>query len=264
MGSSTEETTRDLESVPSEEIPLARSSMAMEHPQHAVNIGRSFAVGKYPVTRGEFAVFVQETGYSIHGSCTLFANHTYKEQAEAGWQNPGFTQTDGDPVVCVNWLDARAYLTWLNGKLRGGASIKSDGPYRMPSEAQWEYAARAGTRTQRWWGNSIGAGNADCDGCGSQWDKKRTAPVGSFQISPFGLSDMLGNAWHWTEDCWNESYAGAPGDGSAWTTGKCELRTIRGGGWPNLAWILRSADRSRADPNRRANYLGFRVAKAPP
>ena len=270
MGSSAADTARDLEAIEPyddaqhSEARFAESYLAFERPQHQVSIGRSFALGKYRVTRGEFAAFVRETGYTAVVGCTLWINHRYPVHPNAGWQNPGYTQTDLDPVVCVSWYDAKAYIAWLNGKLHDRLPADGDGPYRLPSEAEWEYAARAGTRTARWWGDAIGSSNADCDGCGSRWDKKQTAPAGSFQTNPFGLSDVLGNASEWTEDCWNETYSGAPQDGSAWTTGMCELRVRRGGDWANLPWLLRSADRTRGKPNDGTNYIGFRVAKTLP
>jgi formylglycine-generating enzyme required for sulfatase activity len=265
MGSSAAETARDLDStMPRDDIPIVRGYLAMEHPQHAVNIGRSVALGKYHVTREEFAAFVRDTGYSIRGGCTLFANHRYEQRADAGWQNPGFTQTDRDPVVCVSWQDAKAYVAWLNEKLRGQRPMRDDGPYRLPSEAEWEYAARAGTRTARWWGDAVGSGRANCDGCGSRWDKKQPAPVGSFEPNPFGLFDMLGNASEWTEDCWNESYLGAPADGSAWASGTCESHVLRGSNWTNLPWVLRSANRTSNFSGKRTNYIGFRVARTLP
>jgi formylglycine-generating enzyme required for sulfatase activity len=265
MGSSDEETARDVEAVsPSIESKFAQGYMLHEHPQHQVNIDRPFALGKYHVTRGEFAVFIRETGYSTEGGCTLYADLDYRMRPEAGWQNPGFTQTDRDPVVCVSWQDAKAYIAWLNGKLYGRAAADSDGPYRLPSEAEWEYAARAGTRTARWWGDAIGSGNADCDGCGSRWDKQQPAPAGSFQANAFGLSDVLSSARQWNEDCWNEGYARAPQDGIAWITGKCELRVMRGGDWTIHPWILRSANRTRQKPSSRNNAIGFRVARTLP
>jgi formylglycine-generating enzyme required for sulfatase activity len=265
MGSSTAESARDLEAVvPNREVSFAEKSITFELPQHPVSINRSFALGRYRVTRGEFAAFVRETGYSIDGGCTLWIDHTYPVRPDAGWQNPGFAQTDRDPVVCVSWQDTKAYVAWVNGKLHGRTPAGGDGPYRLPSEAEWEYAARAGTRTARWWGDSIGAGNADCDGCGSGWDKKQPAPAGSFPANAFGLSDVLGSVWELNEDCWNETYLGAPNDGSAWTTGKCERRVMRGGAWANHPWVLRSALRSRTSANERANYIGFRVARSIP
>jgi formylglycine-generating enzyme required for sulfatase activity len=265
MGSSAEEAARDLEYVvPKGEIKGAREDMSLEHPQHEVSFSRAFAVGKYPVTRGEFATFVHETGYSVENGCTVWIDHTYPLRQDAGWQNPGFSQTDRDPVVCVNRQDIKAYLAWLNGKLLGRLPSEGDGPYRLPSEAEWEYAARAGTRTARWWGGPIGYDNANCDGCGSRWDKKQTAPAGSFRANPFGLADVLGNVWESTEDCWNETYIGAPEDGRAWTTGECDLRVMRGGDWANHPWVLRSANRSRERLTDRTNYIGFRVARKLP
>jgi len=272
MGSSNVDTARDLEDAPHDVLHqitgLASVHMARESPEHSVSISLSFALGKYPVMRAEFAAFVRETGYSVPGECAVWKNHEFTYPPEAEWKNPGFPQTDRDPVVCVSWQDANAYITWLNKKLRRGslASMDADGPYRLPSESEWEYAARAGTRTARWWGDSIGLSNADCDGCGSRWDKKQTAPAGSFHRNPFGLYDMLGNAWQWVEDCWNENYLGAVGDGSPWISGECEQRVIRGGGWSNEPWLLRSAERSHTSPDytKRANYIGFRVARTLP
>jgi formylglycine-generating enzyme required for sulfatase activity len=137
MGSSDEETARELEAVaPSNERIYAQRYMSQERPQHPVSINRSFALGKYRVTRGEFAAFVRETGYSTRGGCTLYADLTYRMRPEAGWQNPGFTQTDLDPVVCVSWHDAKAYIVWLNGKLHDRTVLGGDGPYRLPSEAE--------------------------------------------------------------------------------------------------------------------------------
>jgi formylglycine-generating enzyme required for sulfatase activity len=268
MGSSEADTKRVLEILILEPFPyggeMNKRSLLNEQPQHSVAIPRAFGMGKYPVTRGEFTAFIQETGYLISGGCTLFVNHRYPRRADAGWGHPGFLQTDRDPVVCVNWSDAQAYVAWLNGRLRGQMPSTGSGPYRLPSEAEWEYAARAGTHTLRWWGDSIGSGNAVCDGCGSRWDGKQTAPVDSFHPNPFGLSDMLGNVWEWTEDCWNANYQGAPVDGSAWTTGKsCGMRVMRGGDFSNRPWVLRPAERTYPypDADMRANYIGFRIAK---
>jgi len=267
MGSSAQESARDIEVVPpfngvsGKERPFVKQWFEFEHPQHFVKIDRPFAMSMYRVTRGEFSAFVRETGYSTAGGCVLWIDHKYPVRPDAGWQNPGFAQTDQDPVVCVSWQDTKAYLAWLNSKALGRMPMGAEGPYRLPSEAEWEYAARAGTQTARWWGDSIGSGNADCDGCGSQWDKKQTAPSGSFQINPFGLADVLGNAWEWTEDCWNETHSGAPNNGSASTTGNCISRVMKGGDWSSLPWILRSASRSKERQDIRSNYIGFRIAK---
>jgi formylglycine-generating enzyme required for sulfatase activity len=166
-------------------------------------------------------------------------------------------------VVCVSWADAQAYVAWLNRKVPGKISAADGGPHRLPSEAEWEYAARADTHTVRWWGDVIGSGNADCEGCGSQWDDRQPAPVGSFSPNPFGLFEILGSAWQWTEDCWNKTYDGAPVDGTTWMAGSwCqEVHAIRGGSFASRAWVLRSAERTFPSSKEGANFIGFRVAK---
>jgi formylglycine-generating enzyme required for sulfatase activity len=263
MGSSAADTKRILETFPPDEGVANRRSLLSEQPQHSVTIPRAFGMGQYPVTRAEFAAFVRETGYLVNGGCALFANR-FLSRADAGWMNPGFSQTDRDPVVCVNWHDAQAYVTWLNGRLRGQVPSIDDGPYRLPSEAEWEYAARGGTQTLRWWGDAIGSGNAVCDGCGTRWDSKQPAPVDSFRLNPFGLG-ILGNTFEWTEDCWHPNYEGAPADGSAWTTGKwCGVRVMRGGSFGSRPWLVRPAERIDPDAKHRTSLDGFRVAKKLP
>jgi len=266
MGSSDADIRRDAAAaVPFNEAEFAKMHyMVFERPQHPVDIPRSFAVGRYLVTRQEFSAFVDATGYSVEPGCTLWVNHKYPVDPEATWKRPGFRQTDRDPVVCVSWRDAKAYIGWLNSKSGTGTKASDGGPYHLPTEAEWEYAARAGTQTARWWSDSIGSSDANCDGCGSRWDRKQTSPVGSFGINPFGLADVLGNVWEWTEDCWNESHAGAPEDGSARTDSDCDLRVMRGGSWNSHPWVLRSAMRSNNEIGARRNYLGFRVARTVP
>ncbi|MDR3437902.1 formylglycine-generating enzyme family protein [Telmatospirillum sp.] len=229
-----------------------------EGPQHAVSVP-AIAVGRYDVTVQEFATFVKATGYD-GGACDW--------PSGTSWRSSGFIPAD--PVVCVSWHDANAYIDWLNARVHGlpSGSTGLKGPYRLPTEAEWEYAARAGTRTSRWWGDGIGTGNANCNGCGSRWDDKQLSPVGSFPPNPFGLYDMLGNVWQWTEDCWNENYEGAPADGRAWTSGDCGKRVLRGGSWSNLPTFLRSAARNRDSADNRsfdfASYAGFRVVRELP
>jgi formylglycine-generating enzyme required for sulfatase activity len=143
----------------------------------------------------------------------------------------------------------------------GVASNKTRKPYRLLSEAEYEYAARAESQTRYPWGSEIGKGNANCHVCGSQWDGKQTAPVGSFVPNQFGLYDMVGNVWEWTEDCWHDNYNGASSGGSAWTTGDCIKRVIRGGYWDNFPEILRSACRSSDLPASRLFSRGFRVGR---
>ena len=268
MGSSKDDIERDLKEVPPIDktamIPFltlgAADYMARETPQHPVHIDQPFGLGKYPVTVGEFTAFVEETGYESGGDCIFYVpgKHTYRTIAGSGWQNPGFDQSDRDPVVCVNFHDAEAYVAWLNSKIN---SKKDATPYQLPSEAEWEYAARAGTQTAYWWSDTIGLNNAVCGRCGSRWDGKKTAPVGSFSANLFGLYDMNGNVWEWTMDCQQNGYAGAPSDGSAWLDGKCEARDIRGGSWYGEPWTLQSAGRAISQVDNKTNHMGFRVAR---
>ncbi len=155
------------------------------------------------------------------------------------------------PLIYVSWHDAQDYVAWL--------SKRTGKTYRLLSEAEWEYAAQAGTgREAR---VTSGAGEANCRGCGSRWDGKQTAPVGSFPANGFGLHDMLGNVWKWTQDCWNKSHAVAPADGSARTDGDRSRRVLRGGSWYYLPEYTRSAFRGWNTADDRFGFLGFRVAR---
>jgi formylglycine-generating enzyme required for sulfatase activity len=236
-----------------------------EGPCHEVTV-KAFAIGKYPVTSAEFLAFLKDSGYQ-----PVPCNPTLG----MGWQSPGGGRAsppyDGDlprwPAVCLNWQDANAYTAWLNEQARKErpASARASGPYRLPTEAEWEYAARAGTTTARWWGDDIGVAHANCNGCGSEWDNRLYAEVDSFAPNPFGLYGMLGNAWEWTEDCWHQSYDGAPTDGSAWVAPDCGEHVIRGGSWHNLPVFVRSAARARSGrdtgDNDYSGLAGFRVAR---
>ena len=237
--------------------------------RHEVRIGYRFAVSVTEVTRGEYKRFVLTTGHAAGNFCVYYKAHEWGIGSGLNWRNPGFGQTDSHPVVCVNWNDAKAYVRWLSG-LTGEA-------YRLLSESEWEYVARAGTATSRYWGESasdqcryangadktsgdFGFGRASCnDG------HARTAPVGSFVPNKFGLYDVYGNVWEWVEDCWNDSYDGAPSDGSAWESGNCGDRVVRGGSWYDKSMYLHSANRRREwgpfDTGSRDNYVGFRVAR---
>ena len=235
-------------------------SVSDEAPQHRVTL-RSFALGKYDVTRAEYAVFVRETGYPPGDGCGK-DSFKWNKQPDLNWQNPGFTQTDLDPVVCVSWNDARAYVSWLNSKLRGGMSIQSDGPYRLPTEAEWEYAARAGTTTRFWWGDDENGASDhawfknDSDG--------HSHPVGLKPANAFGLCDMVGDVWQWTEDCYADSYATAPTEGSAAESPNGCMRVDRGSCWLYPTWLLRSATRERNPADFRDVIMGFRVARTLP
>ena len=151
------------------------------------------------------------------------------------------------------WDDAQQYVAWF--------SEMTGKPYRLLTEAEWEYAARAGSTTAYSWGDEIGAGNANCDGCGSGWDNSKTAPVGSFNPNAFGLYDMAGNVWRWVQDCYHGDYTGAPTDGSAWTSGDCSRRVIRGGSWSGIPQVLRSAYRVSYVSVVRTGNLGFRIGR---
>ena len=224
-----------------------------EGPRHRVTIEQPFAVGKYEVTRGEYAQFVLDTGHSTTPSCRIYEGEgEWNERSGHNWQNPGYRQTERDPVVCVSWDDAQEYVLWL--------SKKTGKAYRLLSEAEWEYVARAGTTTRYTWGDEIGQNRAHCDGCGGWWDSKRTSPVGSFVPNGFGLHDVHGNVWEWVADCWNRSYEGARTDGSAWESVACKLRVVRGGSWNSSPALLRSADRFGLASDSRYSIDGFRVA----
>ena len=242
-----------------------------EGPQHRVTIAKPFAVGKYEVTRGEFARFVEATGHATRGSCSTYEGGVRKDRSDRNWRNPGFAQSERDPVACVNWHDARAYVSWL--------SNKAGKPYRLPSESEWEYAARAGTTTARYWAASASAQCSYANGADSSFkDRNRdweweiapcrdgiahTAPVGSFAANRFGFHDLLGNVWEWTEDCWHETYEGAPSDDRAWTADSdCSKRVLRSGSWFNGPDILRVAFRTMFSTGNRNDGVGFRVARA--
>lgn len=224
-------------------------------PQHKVTIARPFYLGKHPVTRGAFAAFAQATGL-----------------AAQGWRKPGFAQTDEHPVVNVSHADAEAYAAWL--------SRETGKDYRLPSEAEWEYAARAGTTTARFWGDgraeacryanvadeTLRKANKDKPdaqryfGCDDGF--ANTSPVGSFQPNSFGLYDMLGNVWEWLADHWHENYDNAPDDGSAWTTpGSAARRVLRGGAWDYYPRNLRAGYRNPLEPGLRLIDVGFRLAR---
>ena len=153
----------------------------------------------------------------------------------------------------MTWNDAQRYVAWL-AKVTGK-------PYRLLGEAEYEYAARAGTQTAYPWGDDIGKGNANCDGCGSQWDNDQTAPVGSFAANEFGLYDMVGNVWEWVQDCYHSNYNGAPADGSAWTAGDCSRHVVRGGSWSTIHRPSVRQTATGPPPDDRNHGLGFRVAR---
>ena len=247
-----------------------------ERPQHRVSVGR-FALGRYEVTRAEYEAFVSATGHSDGSRCVTDdgrGNWEWRGRNGASWRDPRFPQGDDHPVVCVSWEDVQSYVRWL--------SRKTGESYRLPSEAEWEYAARAGTGTRRYWGDSPSGQCGRANGADASLRRQyrrvqgldfdhvmscddgmaHTAPAGSYEANVFGLFDVLGNVWEWTEDCWHENYARAPSDGSAWTRGgECGRRVLRGGSWDDYPRLLRSADRRRSTTGRRSGYAGFRVSR---
>ncbi len=241
-----------------------------EGPQHSVTIGGPFAIGSKEVSRGEFRAFVDDTGYEVEGGCFTEDNSEWEFRPEHNWRNPGYHQDDSHPVVCVGWEDAAEYVEWL--KVRVSTS------YILPSEAEWEYAARAGTQARRYWGDDL-ANNLTCDFANANdiFSEKangfpipsfpcvdgyaRTAPVGSYIANPFGLYDMLGNAWEFTYDCWHDSYQGASNDRDPRLDGECTLRVSRGSSWVLDPNNVRAAIRTGVRTNYRNDNQGFRVAK---
>ncbi len=230
-----------------------------EGPQHVVMIPQPFAVGKFHVTRDQFAAFVREAGYAASSGCALMPRPS---TPDGSWLNPGFKQEGSHPVVCLSWDDTKAYVSWL--------ANKTGRLYRLPSEAEFEYAARGrrlpGSYPRFWFGDS----ESDLCKHANFFDQKAgvssacndgyvfTSPVGSYRPNAFGLYDMAGNAWQWMEDCWHVNYNSAPADGSAWTTAcSGRGRVVRGGAWYLNPVVMRAASRSwffRA-------YYGFRVAR---
>ena len=204
-----------------------------ESPQHEVMIARPFAVSKFAVTFADWDACVSVGGCPEVSDSDMGRGHK--------------------PAINTTWDDARQYAAWF--------SRMTGKPYRLLTETEWEYAARAGSTTAFYWGDTIGRGNANCDGCGGGWDNQQTSPAGSFKPNSFGLYDMAGNVWQWVEDCYHADYNGAPTDGSAWIAGDCTRRINRGGSWYSFSRPLRSAARVRGFPGNRDYGLGFRIGR---
>jgi formylglycine-generating enzyme required for sulfatase activity len=247
-----------------------------EGPVHAVSVYRPFALSRCEITVGQFKRFVSETGYKTDAErgdgCYVLneAADDFEQKKGTNWRSPNFTQTDDHPVVCVSWQDAKAFTRWL--------SAVTGAVYRLPTEAEWEYAARTTTASElsRYWGgepNGCAYANgvdqalkevfsfvttiADCND-GAVF----TQLAGSYQRNAFGLSDMLGNALELVEDCYKDNYEGVAIDGSAKQEAECAFRVLRGGGWLNLPNDVRSAIRSRLNPDGANFNTGFRIARA--
>jgi formylglycine-generating enzyme required for sulfatase activity len=202
-----------------------------EKPLHHVEI-RSFAIGKFPITVRQWK------------QCVAADACTYQT-----------TGKDDAPVTNVSWSDAQQFVEWLSRVTRK--------QYRLPSEAEWEYAARGGTQTKWWWGNQLQLEMANCKGCNEAYDATEPTKVGNFKPNPFNLYDMGGSVAQWVADCWHRNYQGAPTDGSPWLDGECSSRVIRSGSWKNDPSYVRPANRDHYDANVRYPTHGFRVARSP-
>ncbi len=206
-----------------------------EKPAHKVYVP-AFKITKNEITFELYDLFVKQTGY--------------KQPNDEGWGR------GRRPVINVSWYDTKNFIIWLNKVLQPTT------PFRLPTEAEWEYAARAGTETKYWWGDNVGENNANCDNCDSQCDDKQTAPINSFAENPFGLNDTLGNVYEWVQDCWNDNYNGAPEDGSARLSGNCQRRVLRGGSWRDCPRSMRATYRNYLFADQYYNEAGFRLAQS--
>ena len=242
-----------------------------DEPQHKVTFAKPFALAKFDVTFGEFAAFAHPVGFEPRPGCLAVMGNNWVPQPHASWENPGYPQTDNDPVVCMNMLEITAYLHFLRN-----ATGKD---YRLPSEAEWEYAERAGSTTAFYWGDdpkgACAYENVGDEAYGQKYGVSApipcndgfsdVAPVGSFKPNAFGLYDMAGNIFVLTADCWNENYDGAPTDGSAWRTGDCTRHVVRKAAYGNPhPWMFRSANRGADGDLAKRNRFGFRVALSLP
>lgn len=245
-------------------------------PVHQVTFARSFAMARTPVTVAQFRTFVDETGYLASDACYSQHRHDghfiYESAPGLSWRSPGFSQGDDYPVVCVSAEDGEAYAAWL--------TRTTGHTYALPNEAQYEYAARAGTTTAYYWGEARDAracaysNQPDLDQAAALKAPSGpdyrfqchdgyafTSPVAHYKPNAWGLYDMQGNIWEWTADCWNDSYKGAPADGSTWTTGDCDARSSRGGSYGNAVFSSYVAIRAPRHATYVGHSWGFRVVR---
>ncbi len=205
-----------------------------EKPARRVTIGKPFAIGKYEISVGQWNACV------LDGGCDY--------TPEAAGTNPDA------PVWDISWGDAQKYVEWL--------SARTGKAYRLPTEAEWEYAARGGTKARYWWGSKLVKGKANCKDCGGDYDRKAPVSIDSLGPNPFGLHGTSGGVWEWVQDCWHKDYAGAPKDGSARSQDNCRERVLRGGSWRNDSSYVHSASRFKYDADVRYLTNGFRVARS--
>jgi formylglycine-generating enzyme required for sulfatase activity len=279
-----------------------RALTEFERPRHEVRIGNVFAVSRVEISRGQFAAFVKESGYTAFQGkgCSVLrrVDLTWADDNARDWRDPGFEQGDDHPAVCVSWEDAKGYADWL--------TKKTGKKYRLLSEAEWEYAALAGSKGVRPWGDDPNAACKHANVWDETYEKERglprrsdrnmglatgpsfrdsasalkerregewfleshwcsdaysfTSPTGKYSANAYGLHDLIGNVWEWVEDCLNATYSGAPDDGSAWLSGNCESRVLRGGSWSAIPRDARAAQRIFRPKSTRRADMGFRIA----
>lgn len=251
---------------PADEVERESWQPGTESPQHEVAFPHALEIGRFPVTVAEFAVFVASAGHKMDGNCHLFDGADWAQRTDASWRSPGFAQTGSHPVVCVGWHDAMAYIAWLNTETNGAR-------YRLPSEAEREYAARAGTMTPFWWGRAVSPEQASYDhrevyagGATRGHFQASTVPVRHYAPNGWGLYQMHGNVWEWTADCYVDTYQDKPAqllrDGAVPRTDRgCDRRSLRGGAFNRHPKTLRAAYRTGLDPDFRGHSIGFRVAR---
>lgn len=237
-----------------------------EGPVREILFDAPFALSVAEVTRGQFLRFVEETGYPAPESCWAFDGRTWSQETGFGWSDPGFPQTDDHPAVCISRADAEAYARWVGRR----AGVR----YRLPSETEWEYAARAGARTRFPHGDDpdylqlCQHGNGAAGESGFEYrntacrdDYAYTAPVDAYPANAFGLHGMLGNALEWTADCYHPDYSEAPTDGTPYLGQTCPYTVLRGGNWAGAPQHMRPANRGANSPGARWSTNGFRLAR---
>ena len=223
-----------LVSLPADAFTMGNNtSDPSEKPAHQVRLGAPFAIGKFEVTVQQWNACVDA------GGCPKIA------------QAPPASASA--PMRDVSWDDAQQYIKWL--------TAVSGKPYRFPTEAEWEYAARGGTATPYWWGLKMATGKANCKDCGPPWSADRPADAGSFAANPYGLYDTSGSVWEWVADCWHNNFRNAPADGRVWDEPNCRVRVIRGGSWREGAAYMVASTRFKYDAGVRQAQNGFRVAR---
>lgn len=239
-----------------------------ESPAHTVSFQAPFEIAVTAVTVREFRQFVRATGHATAGGCHMFDGTEWRLEAAVSWRTPGFDQADDHPAVCLSWRDAMAYIAWLNTIAAPGSK-----PVRLPTEAEREYATRAGTTTPFWWGQTIAPQDASYDtretyaGTGHRAPYLgRTVPARSFAANPWGLYGVHGGVWEWMADCYTASYAGKPealrASGSIpRSDAGCDRRVLRGGAFNRHPRTLRAAYRTGLDPDFRGHSIGFRIAR---